>query len=157
MADEKKMELAQKVYQTLCDALDSRNWRYMNDDDKLLVHFGVNGDDIPMKFIIVVDADRQLVRLMSPLSFKMSESKRIEGAIATTVASYGMNDGSFDYDMSEGEIVYRLTQCFRDSTIGMGLFHYMIDYSCAVVDAYNEKFLALEKGLMSLQDFIAKE
>ena len=86
MADEKKMELAKQVYQTMCDAIDRRNWRYGKDEEKLLVHFGVNGDDIPMQFILIVDADRQLIRVMSQLPFKMSEDKRMEGAIATCVA-----------------------------------------------------------------------
>lgn len=156
MADEKKMELAQQVYQTLCEAIETRQWRYQKDEEKLLVHFGVSGDDIPMRFVIVVDADRQLIRSMSPLPFKMSESKRMEGAIATCVASYGMADGSFDYDLSDGTIVFRMTASFRESLIGEGLFQYMISCSCAMVDKYNEQFLAIDKGLMSIGDFIAR-
>lgn len=157
MIDEKKMELAKQVYQTLCSAIERRNWKYGKDEEKLLVHFGVNGDDIPMQFVLVVDAERQLIRVMSPLPFKMSEGKRMEGAIATCAASYGMADGSFDYDLSDGEIVFRMTASFRESVIGEGLFQYMISCSCAMVDKYNEQFLALDKGLMSISDFIAKE
>ena len=127
------------------------------DEEKLLVHFGVSGDDIPMQFILVVDAERQLVRLMSPMPYKMSEGKRMEGAIATCAASYGMADGSFDYDLSDGEIVFRMTASFRESLIGEGLLQYMISCSCAMVDKYNDQFLAIDKGLMSITDFIAKE
>lgn len=155
MADEKKMELARQVYQTLCDAIDRRNWRYGKDEEKLLVHFGVNGDDIPMQFILVVDADRQLIRVMSHLPFKMSEGKRMEGAIAACVASYGMADGSFDYDLSDGTIVFRMTASFRESVIGEGLFQYLISCSCAMVDKFNDQFLAIDKGLLSIADFIA--
>ena len=110
MADEMKMKLAKQVYNTICEALDNRDWHYGKEEDELLVHFGVNGDDIPLQFIIVVDAERQLIRLMSPLPFKMSESKRIEGAIATCAASYGMADGSFDYDLSDGKIVFNVAK-----------------------------------------------
>lgn len=155
MADEKKMELAKQVYQTMCYAIDRRNWRYGKDEEKLLVHFGVNGDDIPMQFILIVDADRQLIRVMSQLPFKMSEDKRMEGAIATCVASYGMADGSFDYDLSNGAIVFRMTASFRDSVIGEGLFQYLISCSCAMVDKFNDQFLAIDKGLLSIGDFIA--
>ena len=156
MVDEKKMELAKQVYQTLCDAIERRDWNFEKDEEKLLVHFGVNGDDIPMQFILIVDAERQLIRVMSPLPFKMSESKRMEGAIAACAASYGMADGSFDYDLSDGTIVYRMTASFRESLIGEGLFQYMISCSCAMVDKYNDQFLALDKGIMSITDFIAK-
>lgn len=154
MAD--NMELAQQVYQTLCNTLDARGWKYGKEEEKLLVHFGVRGEDIPMNFVIVVDADRQLVRLMSPLPFKMCEEKRMEGAIATCVVNYGMADGSFDYDLSDGKIVFRMTVSFRESQLGEGLFQYMIDCSCAMADKYNDRLLALDKGLMSLSDFIAK-
>jgi len=156
MVDEKKMELAKQVYQTLCEAIERREWNFGKDEEKLLVHFGVNGDDIPMQFILIVDAERQLIRVMSPLPFKMSEAKRMEGAIATCAASFGMADGSFDYDLSDGTIVFRMTASFRESLIGEGLFQYLISCSCAMVDKYNDQFLALDKGIMSITDFIAK-
>ena len=154
MAETMELARAQKVYETLCAALDARQWRYQKEEERLLVHFGVNGEDIPMNFILVVDAERQLVRLMSPLSFKMAEDKRVEGALATCAASYGLVDGSFDYDMSDGEIVFRMTASFRESEIGEGLFQYMISCSCATVDRYNDQFLALNKGMLSINDFI---
>lgn len=80
----------------------------------------------------------------------------MEGAIATCVVNYGMADGSFDYDLSDGKIVFRMTVSFRESQLGEGLFQYMIDCSCAMADKYNDRLLALDKGLMSLSDFIAK-
>ena len=156
MVDEKKMELAKQVYRTLCEAIEKREWDFEKEEEKLLVHFGVSGDDIPMQFILLVDAERQLIRLISPMPFKMSESKRMEGAIATCAASFCMVDGSFDYDLSDGTIVFRMTASFRESLIGEGLFQYMISCSCAMVDKYNDQFLALDKGIMSITDFIAK-
>ncbi len=157
MIDEKKMELAKQVYNTLCEAIERRDWNFGKDEEKLLVHFGVRGDDIPMNFILVVDASRQLVRLMSPMPYKMSEEKRMEGAIAACAASYGMIDGSFDYDLSDGSIVFRMTASFIESAIGEGLLQYMISCSCVMVDKYNDQFLAIDKGLMSIADFIEKE
>ena len=155
MVDENKIALAKEVYDTLCAAIDRRDWKYGKDDDKLTVYFGVSGDDIPMQFIMIVDAERQLVRLLSPMAFKMSESKRIEGAVATCAASFGLPDGSFDYDISDGTISFRMTASFRNSRIGDGLFQYMISCSCSTVDKYNDKFLSLNEGVISITDFIA--
>lgn len=155
MADENVIALAKNVYSTLCAAIEKREWHFDKDEENMVVHFVVSGDDIPMQFIMVVDAECQLVRLMSPMTFKMSESKRIDGAIATCAASAGLVDGSFDYDLGDGTIVFRMTASFRESTIGEGLFQYMISCSCAVVDEYNDKFLAIDKGIMSIADFIA--
>ena len=156
MADAALMARANEIYNGLCAALDARNWKYKKDEAALVVFFGVNGEDVPMQFIIKVDADRQLVRVMSPLPFKMSKEKRMEGAIATCVANYGMVDGSFDYDLSDGAISFRLTASYRESDISEQLFQYLISVTCVTVDAYNDKFLAVDKGVMSIADFIAK-
>ena len=50
----------------------------------------------------------------------------------------------------------RMTASFRDSLIGEGLFLYLIFWSCEMVDKYNDQFLALDKGIMSIADFIEK-
>ncbi len=157
MSDEMKMERAKKVYNTLCTAIDKRDWTYDREDEDLIVRFNVSGEDIPMSFILIVDADRQLVRLLSPIPFNMGEDKRMEGAIATCVASYGFINGSFDYDLEDGSIVFRLTQSFRGSDVSEEVLQYMISLSCSVVDNYNDRFMALNKGLLSITDFIAKE
>lgn len=157
MADEKQVALAKEVYNTLCKSIDNNNWKYERDDENLTVTFAVSGDDIPMRFVLLVDTDRQLVRLLSPLPFKMSEGKRMEGAIATCIVSNRMVDGSFDYDIGSGAIVFRMTACFRGSVVGANLFNYLIACSCAMVDEYNDKFLALEKGLIEVTDFIKTE
>lgn len=153
MAEEKIVQ-AKKVFQTLCEALDRREWKYDKDEEKLIVDISVSGDDIPMRLLFIIDADRQLVRILSPLPFKMSEAKRMDGAIAACVASYGMADGSFDYDISDGTIYYRMTASFMGSVIGEGLLQYLISCSCAMVDLYNDKFLALDKGMMDIAEFI---
>lgn len=157
MANDNKLENAMLAYRTICSALDARDWKYEKDTDKLLVHFGVNGEDLPVDFIIYADADRQLVRLLSPLLFKMSEEKRMEGALATCAASWGMVDGSFDYDLADGTILFRMAASLRESTIGVGLIQYMISCACAMVDKYNDKFLAINKGILSIQDFLKEE
>jgi hypothetical protein len=108
-----------------------------------------------MNFVIIVDADRQIVRLASMLPFKMSEGKRMEGAIATCAATYGLADGSFDYDLSDGSIVFRLTASFRGSELGEPLFQYMISCASAMVDHFNDQFLAIDKGVLSIGDFLS--
>lgn len=157
MANDNKLENAMLAYRTICSALDARDWKYEKDTDKLLVHFGVNSEDLPMDFIIYADADRQLIRLLSFLPFKMSEEKRMVGAIATGAVNWKLADGSFDYDLSDGKIVFRMTASFWESTIGVGLISYLIDCACAMVDKYNDKFLAINKGVLSIQDFLKDE
>ncbi|MBQ5335119.1 MAG: hypothetical protein J6Z45_04150 [Oscillospiraceae bacterium] len=154
MADNKQI-LAQQVYGKLISALTSREWTYARDDDRMRVQFDVSGDDFPMRFVMIVDAERQQIRLLSRLPFEMSESKRMEGAVATCVASFMLPDGNFDYNVETGEIGFRVTHVFMDSDISEEVLQYMISWSCAVVDKYNDKFFAIDKGYLTLDDFIA--
>lgn len=154
MADNKQI-LAQQVYGKLISALTSREWTYARDDDRMRVQFDVSGDDFPMRFVMIVDAERQQIRLLSRLPFEMSENKRMEGAVATCVASFMLPDGNFDYNVETGEIGFRVTHVFMDSDISEEVLQYMISWSCAVVDKYNDKFFAIDKGYLTLDDFIA--
>lgn len=155
MADANEVMLAKSVYEDLCAALDKKEWHYKRFDDDMVITFGVAGDDIPMNFILAVETERQLLRVISRLPFEVPEEKRMEMAIATCVASYGLADGNFDFDLERGIISFRLTASFRNSKIGEGLFDYLIRSSSFTVDLYNDKFLAIIKGFISISDFIA--
>ncbi len=153
MSEEYKVYRAKQVYKMLCDVLDGMGWVYEKEEELLLVHFGVTGEDIPMKFVITADAERQMICLTSPLPFKMEADKRVEGAIAVCMASYGMADGSFDYDISDGSISFRMTESFHDCALAEPLFEYLISCACSMVDKYNDKFLSLSKGLVDITAF----
>lgn len=157
MADDNKMVLAQKVFDNMCSYLDRRNWHYEKHSEDLMITFSVSGDDLPMDFVLAVDSERQLMRLFSRIPVTVPEDKRMDLAIATCVASNGLADGSFDYDIATGKISFRLTASFRGSDIGDGLFEYLIGVSGYTVDQYNDRFFSLSKGVMSITDFIAAE
>lgn len=157
MADAMKLAAAQKVYATVCAALDERGWKYDRDDEKLIIRTGVRTEDLPVHHIIIVDVERQVLRMASPIPLEMGADKRTEGAIITTVATMGLRDGNFDYNLQTGRIVFRLTASFRGCEIGKGLAHYFIDCTNAVVDRYNDRFEAVNSGKMSVADFIELE
>ena len=157
MADENKIKQAKTVYNTLCKALDSRQWNYESHPKDMIVTFTYAGEDIPMEFIIFIDADRQLVRMLSRLPFKFPEDSRVDGAVATSHINYKLADGSFDYDYSTGEITFRLTATFIDSLISEDLLFYMVACSCFTVDRYNDQLLMVAKGMLPIDRFISED
>ena len=120
----------------------------------MVITYGVRGDDLPMDFLVIVDEDRQLLRMVSPFQFKMDEAKRVEGAIITCAATERIANGCFDYDFSDGSISFRMNQIFMDCEIGEELIRYMINVSVQTVDEYNDKFFMVSKGMTSLDDFL---
>ena len=156
MADEKKMKNAQNVYNTLCEMLDDKKLRYQKHPEDLVVTFTMRGDDLPMDFVINIDAERELVRLLSALPVQFGADKRMEGAIATSRANYRLIDGSFDYDYNTGRVLFRMTSSFADSLVSKDLMEYMVAVACYTVDDYNDALLLLAKGMMSIEDFFKK-
>lgn len=156
MADHKQLMYAKEEFYTLCRALDNIGWTYKKGDDDLKIMFGVNGDDIPMNFLVIIDADRQLVRILSLLPFEMNDDKRVEGAVATCIINYALADGSFDYDVETGHIMFRITASFRESLLGEELFKYLVSIACHTVDKYNDQLSNLNDGKITLSEFIEK-
>lgn len=157
MVDEKKLKKAQSVYSSLCAMLDEKQFHYTKHEQDLVITFVMHGDDIPMNFIVKVDEQRDLVRILSPIpGVEFPADKRLVGAIATSVANYKLADGSFDYDYATGKVAFRLTSSYLDSLISKELLEYMIFVSGYTIDEFNDKFLLLAKGSMPIADFIKK-
>ncbi len=157
MANEVDMNKAKSVYNTLIKMLDSIDWKYEKVEDKLMIKSRVTGDDLPIDFHVMVRPEKEVVQFISILPTEMPEDKRIDGALAVCVANYGLCDGSFDYDISDGQILFRLTSSYRESVLGEELFKYMIMVAAGTVDRYNDKFFMLSKNLITLQQFIESE
>lgn len=151
---EQDMRKAVEVYETLCSMLDNINWKYDKIEEKLMIKSGVKGEDLPIDFIVVVKPRNQVVQFISSMPFNMPEDKRVEGAIAVCTANYGIVDGCFDYDLSDGQILFRLTSSYRDSLLSEALFEYMVMVSASTIDKYNDRFFMLAKGMISLEQFI---
>ena len=148
------MKKAVEVYDTLCSMLDNIGWKYDKVEEKLMIKSGVKGEDLPIDFLVIVKPRNQVVQFISSMPFNMPEDKRVEGALAVCTANYGLVDGSFDYDLSDGQIVFRLTSSYRDSLLSEALFEYMIMVSASTIDNYNDRFFMLAKGMISLEQFI---
>lgn len=151
------MTKAKEVYRTLLKMLDAKKFKYERHDEDLLIKSGIRGEDLPVEFIMVVMPKNEVVQFISPMPFKIAEDKRVEAAIAVAIANYGLINGSFDFDLSDGEIRFRLTTSYRDSTLGKDLFEYMMMVGASTVDNYNDKFLMLSKGIITVEQFMEQE
>ena len=152
---EEKVIQARKAYEAICRYMDSHNWKYAKDDEKLRINFRISGEDLAVDIAIDVDAERELIRAISILPFNMCEDKRVEGALALTAINYKLENGSFDYDLSTGLVVFRLASCYSGMEISDELIQYMIGVTYATVNEYNDKLLWLDKDMLKLENFLS--
>lgn len=152
-----KKERALQVYEMFKQDLNDSNIKYEPHDDDLVISMTVHGEDLPQPTLIMIDEDREVVRLISPLPTKAPEDKRVDAAIAVASANYGLVNGSFDYDISDGEIRFRVCQSYAGTVLNKETVRYLLGVIFFTTDQYNDRFFMLCKGMMSLEDFLKKE
>lgn len=155
MAEVNNVAQAKAVFDTLCQALEHHEWHYEKDEEKLSIECGAQGEDLPMKLTIKVDAERMLIMVLSHMPFVIQEDKRLEVAIAVSAINNALVDGCFDYDVASGHMFFRMTNSFLESTVSEEVFSYLLFCSCQTIDEYNDKFLMLAKGMLSIEQFLA--
>ncbi len=148
---------AKRAFDNMIKMLDSRDWNYEKYEDKLTIRCSIAGQDLPIECLMMVQEANQVVQVYSTLPCRMPEDKRVDGAIAVCVANYGLCNGSFDYDISDGEIYFRLTTSYTETVLSDELMERMLFVAAATIDKFNDKFFMLAKNMMSLQQFIEGE
>ncbi len=157
---EERAALAKKNADILISMLEHKHLKYtVEQQDERLTHVRITftGEDLPMTLHLMIRADRQIVSVLSAMPFCISAEKRHDAAIAVTAANHGLIDGSFDFNLNTGEIRFRLTSSFMQSTLSEELFSYLMYVSAETIDRYNDRFMDLNNGKLSLDDFLAAD
>ena len=155
MSDVNKAITAKKSYETMCRALDRMDLKYTEHPDDLVITCAARGEDIPMEIIAKADADRSNVKLRSLLPFTVKEDKRVDFAIALSAINTALVNGCFEFDISSGNVIFRITTSTVEGVISEEAAAYMFMATFAIVDEYNDKLLMLDKGLISIEQFLA--
>lgn len=147
--------IEKKVFNIVCKAFESKGWKYSKDESKLQVKTSFSGDDLSMPITITVDADRELVRMFSILPFNFREDKRPDGAFATTLINWVLVNGSFDYDLSDGQTAYRMVNSFAGGCLpSEEIIQYMVRCIVHTVDEYNDKLQDINDNRMTIKQLI---
>ena len=157
MDDAMKKQQAQKMYNIFCQALDASDWKYKEKEADMIIECGAQGDDLPMDLVINVNEKLQTVTVFSQLPYSIAEDKRIDIAAAISVINNQLVHGCFDYNIANGKIYFRIVSSFQNFLLSQESCTYMMFCTCNTVDEYNDKFLMLGKGMLSLEDFIKAE
>lgn len=154
MSNNERMKM---IYQQMVDSLEAQELKFHADEENLTIYSKMEGDDLPMSFLLTIDSDKEMIMFLSPFNFKMSEEKRVDCSIAINVANFHMALGCFDFNISDGEIRFRLSQSLHDVEVGPEFFIHILAVALSTVERYNDVFLMLDKGYISLEQFIEKE
>lgn len=152
MNNQKQLEALQ-MFKTLCQTLDEIKWSYNKDDQNLVVRTSAIGDDLTIPFTIKVYEERSVMYLHSVMPFVIQSDKRDCLAKAVLMANNSMLNGSFVFRLNDGGIAFKIIVPFMNCTLSKDVCRYMIDISCRMIDKFNDKFWALAKDNMTLEEF----
>lgn len=148
-----KIVQTKRVYDLICSYLDEARCRYEKNDGEFKVSFIAVGDDLNMPIRISLNPEVQVIELTSALSYRVNKERLGTVALAVMRVNNSMINGWFTFDDIRGEIEFRMANCFCESVVGRDLIRYMIALSCDMIDKYNDKFLCLSKGIITLEQF----
>ncbi len=133
--------------------LDNIKWKYERDDKKRTVATTAVGRDLKINLRMVVSEDRQLMYVKSAMPFTVPQDRRDVVGKAVTYANFSMLNGCFEYDYDH-YLGYKIVVPFFDTVLSEKICHYMVMLTCQMVDKFNDKFLELIQGKMTLKDFV---
>lgn len=151
MSDVNK-EMSRIVYDTICKVLDDLGISYKKIEDDLVVLFGHKGQDMSHDLIILVNEKQELIRLVEKLPFDINSEKASDFAAAVCYVNSKIACGCFVYDM-ENRLTFEMSQFYSGSLIGDETIRQMIMGLVVLVEEYDDKFMALNKGYLKPEDF----
>lgn len=152
--DNNVLEQGKKVFDSLCNALDNRGWKYRTDEEQLQVFLNAVGEDLQINFLFKVNLKKQILSVYSRLPFAIDEDRREEVALALSYVNYILADGSFDFNILTGNVLFRMTASFKETSLSEKLLDYLVVTTCGTVDDYNDKILDLNNKKITLAQFI---
>ena len=147
----------QRVYRMIKQYLTGKGLRFEAHEEDLMIAFPMYGGELPQRVFFRVLDERDMFQVLSVLPDRIPEDRRVDAAVAVAVANYGIVNGSFDLDVTDGEIRFRLAQCYKGLEPGEDLIDYVLGVTVFTTDKYIGLFHKLGSGEMSLEQFLDRE
>ncbi len=154
MADETKEIQARQILDMICEFFDDNHYGYDKDEKTSRILYALQGEDLDMYFSFSVNADAMLVTLFSQLPFEADEDRRADLATAVNEVNTSLQLGSFDYNIHTGRIFFRMTNSYSGTPVNKDVISDMFYMGHQIVDAYDENFMMVAKGMTSIDQFL---
>lgn len=149
---ETNLEMGKAIYESICSVLDQMEISYKKIEEDLVILFGHRGQDMNHELLIAVNVKQEAIQLMEKLPFKIDPEKAADVAIAVCNVNDRVLLGKFTYNM-EDRLAYEVAQVFSGSLIGEETIKRMILALVFTVEEYDDKFMALNKGYITPEEF----
>lgn len=150
-------ERAAAAYKAITDFMDEAKLKYDSDPDKKVAFVTITGDDFPVTLMLQASEERQRVEVYSQMPFEIKQDKGVDVATALAAINARIAYGKFCLYFDKGLCTYENSEYIN------GLEGFTSEYgktlvgpAYSIVEEYNDKLYAINKGLLSVKDFVAQ-
>ena len=147
------MSQANAMYELIATTLDNMDLRYDRHDDELVIHLGAKGDDMNHDMLLFVLEKQEVISFVERLPFHLDPEKADEIAKAVCNINNQLVLGGFTYKAGAENMNFELSIPYGGSVIGEETIRRILMNAVHAVEEYDDKFLALNKGYLSSEEF----
>ncbi len=151
---EEKAKLADTVLRLIGEALDDIGLKYDKDAEHRRIDIQFVGNDIPIFVRFSVNALLENTALYSTLPFTVPEEKVLETAYLLNHINNRILDGSFELNINEGTVTFRINNSYVGCMISKESFDVLFRKAADTVDKFNEKLKAFVEDEMTADQFL---
>jgi len=147
------MEMAKSVYERVATTLDNMELNYQRHDEDLVITLGMRGEDMDHDMLLIVREKNAVFSFLERLPFHLDPQKADEIAKAVCNINNQLVLGGFTYEAGADTMNFELSIPYNGSLIGEETIRRILVNAVKTVEAYDDKFLALNKGYISSEEF----
>jgi len=124
----------------LCEFFDAEGVHFLADHDKGILVAGFGGECGPIQLFGRVSMESNLFGLRFRLPLAVPAERRPAMATGVALANYGMPVGSFELDLSDGEVAFKIGLPTDDTIITQNQLNHCMAAGCFWIDRYSPAF-----------------
>ena len=144
---------AEAVYSTFRKVLDDMQVIYTEHKEDNVITFGYKGKDMNHDIIIFVNPESETFRIVERLPYDIPEDKIIDVALAASLVNSRLMIGGFTYALDE-HLNFEVAQSYAGSLVGEAAIKKCLFAVFVCVEEYDDKFMALNKGYITIKEFM---
>lgn len=146
------VEIANAITQFLTE--DDWYYRFDEEDGTYRMELGLDGDLDHVDICIRVYDDSFTVSMVSPIKVKKDSAKRREMSEFICRANYGLRCGGFQYDIRDGEILYKVYVSCDNIVPSQEMVKHSLYIPAAMFDKYSPGMLTILFGGSNAKDAV---
>ena len=124
------------LYEQVRVFFEEDDWGYVEGPNDNVLRYGFSGQNAKFQGIAKVDDERRHILFLCYLPTHVPENKRTAAAEYVTRANYGLLNGNFELDFSDGEVRFKVSVLIEDSRLTFEQFKTAV-YTCVLtMDRY---------------------